>query len=589
MTKYSILAFTPDVMPFLTKVQELGMVDITRSAKPFDEVSLNDLELAKRYQKLVSQLNRRTISGEVAPVDETPREIVDNADVLQADLSDTIEKLKQLEKEEADARVWGSFNREDISRLHAIGFTPHFYCTKTDKFESTWENDFPLQVLQNDADYTRFVVLEVDGEPFTFPLRELDAPAKSSEEYLTEIASVKEKVDGINQKLDSYVAMIPTLTKAGNELLENFDLYSAAKTSPKEAEEKLTLLEGFALTEKDAEVTAFMDGCDVVYFAEPATVDDNPPVVLKNNVFSRCFEAIGDLYVLPKYNEVDMTPWFAPFYMLFFGLCLGDMGYGLLLLLVGFLINWKVKSLSKYGNLIIWLGLGTVLMAALNGVFFGSNFYKIFKIDFGTTAFPFSDMKMFWFAIIFGIVHIIVARLVQAGYQIKQEGITAGLSNIGWCMLLVWITFAYAGSQIGRTLTTPLMTYILCFGGLALIILFSSQSKNIFLRFGEGVFALYDITGLFGDVLSYIRLFGLGCAGGILGLVMNSLALQTASIPYVGWLFCLILLIVGHLMVLGLGALGAFVHPMRLTFVEFYKNAGFSGGGKKYKPLKKNK
>ncbi len=97
---------------------------------------------------------------------------------------------------------------------------------------------------------------------------------------------------------------------------------------------------------------------------------------------------------------------------------------------------------------------------------------------------------------------------------------------------------------------------------------------------------MYDITGVFGDMLSYIRLFGLGTSGGILGLVVNTLALSLAGVPYVGWLLALVLLLFGHALVLGLSALGAFVHPMRLTFVEFFKNADFTGGGREYKPLK---
>ena len=126
-------------------------------------------------------------------------------------------------------------------------------------------------------------------------------------------------------------------------------------------------------------------------------------------------------------------------------------------------------------------------------------------------------------------------------------------------------------------------------GGLVLILLFTSDNKNIFVKLFKGVAALYDITGVFGDMLSYIRLFGLGTTGGILGLVVNSIASQLGAVPYVGWLLMGIMLIFGHIFVLFISALGAFVHPMRLTFVEFYKNVGFDGGGRAYNPLKRNK
>ena len=122
--------------------------------------------------------------------------------------------------------------------------------------------------------------------------------------------------------------------------------------------------------------------------------------------------------------------------------------------------------------------------------------------------------------------------------------------------------------------------------GAGLILLFSSTEGNFIVRLFKGTASFYDITGVFGDMLSYIRLFGLGTSGGILGMVVNSVAINMLDIPYVGWIFTGIMLIFGHLAVLLLSSLGAFVHPMRLTFVEFYKNAGFTGGGRAYKPLK---
>lgn len=169
----------------------------------------------------------------------------------------------------------------------------------------------------------------------------------------------------------------------------------------------------------------------------------------------------------------------------------------------------------------------------------------------------------------------------------KHEGFTAGLSNIGWAILITWISFWYYYNQIGAAM--PAWAGLFVWVGLALILLFSSDSKNIVVRIFKGTTSLYDITGVFGDTLSYIRLFGLGTAGGILGYVVNSVAVQLGGIPYLGWFFMILMLVIGHLAVLLLSSLGAFVHPMRLTFVEFYKNAGFEGGGREYSPLKRNK
>ena len=128
-----------------------------------------------------------------------------------------------------------------------------------------------------------------------------------------------------------------------------------------------------------------------------------------------------------------------------------------------------------------------------------------------------------------------------------------------------------------------------CLGvGGVLVFFFNNPDKNVFARVGLGIWDSYGVvTGIFGDLLSYIRLFALAMSSSILGFVFNAISLQLLNIPYIGWLFFILLLAAGHTLNLLLSALGSFVHPMRLTFVEFYKNAGFAGGGKEYKPFSK--
>ena len=200
--------------------------------------------------------------------------------------------------------------------------------------------------------------------------------------------------------------------------------------------------------------------------------------------------------------------------------------------------------------------------------------------------FRFDDMNMFWFAILFGLFQIVFARILTAVDSMIRKGWQHGMAPIGWAILIVWATIAYASTMVeDLNMSKPVSTTMLVVS-IALIVLFSKPEGPVYKRLGKGLWSMYDITGVFGDMLSYIRLFGLGTSGGILGLVVNTLAMSLAGVPYVGWLLALVLLLFGHTLVLGLSALGAFVHPMRLTFVEFFKNADFTGGGREYKPLK---
>ena len=130
------------------------------------------------------------------------------------------------------------------------------------------------------------------------------------------------------------------------------------------------------------------------------------------------------------------------------------------------------------------------------------------------------------------------------------------------------------------------MGLVLIGAGVFLILFFNDLKSNIFIRFGKGLWELYGITGIVGDVLSYVRIFALGLASSIFGFVINDMGMQIREIPWIGYIIAFVFLIIGHTANLLLSSLSSFVHPLRLTFVEFYKNAGFAGGGKAYKPFR---
>ncbi|MFA6327172.1 MAG: V-type ATP synthase subunit I, partial [Bacteroidales bacterium] len=343
--------------------------------------------------------------------------------------------------------------------------------------------------------------------------------------------------------------------------------------------------------EHKEELENFLEKESLYFVSSPAEIEDNPPVKLKNNWFARLFEPIGNMYMLPVYGELDLTPYFAPFYMLFFGLCLGDMGYGLLLMIVGIAGRHFMPKMKPYLNLIFFLGLGSFIMASLPGVFFGTKIAEIIPIvaEKQNFLFLFSDMKMFWFAILFGLFQIVFARILTGIDAIIRKGWQYGMAPFGWAILIVWCTIAYASTEVPSLAMSKTVSMTMLIVSVVFILLFSKPEGPVYKRFGQGLWAMYDITGVFGDMLSYIRLFGLGTAGGILGMVINSIAMSLSGIPYAGWLLTVFMLLLGHTLVLGLSVLGAFVHPMRLTFVEFYKNARFTGGGRAFRPLKTNK
>jgi V/A-type H+-transporting ATPase subunit I len=591
MTKYSFIVYKNDEDAFFDKLKELGVMDITRAPRAFDAKSNAMFDDSRRYkdaERTLKAVAKKNEGAEIptfeCPSDallKTVESLTNEQENLNARRSATMAAIK-------DAAPWGDFNADDIERLNDMGVDLHSYIMKDSDYAKLGiASKYASQVLNNVNGRNYIIVAARHGEPYSFPIAETAMPARTPHELEMELATIEGEQKELSRQMLALSARVDELEAQRVELMKGFDLYAAIEGSKKAAEGALTVYEGFAPTDEDKTVQAALDAMDCYYEHRPATGDDNPPVKLKNNAFARLFEPIANMYMLPKYDEPDLTPYFAPFYMLFFGLCLGDMGYGLLLIIAGTIAALKVPKFKDIGKLVILLGLGSVIMPALNGTFFGGKLYEMIPIFSGMKSHMLTDIQLFWFAILFGVVQILFGRAINAINAMIHHGWREGMANIGWILLIIWCVVAYAGSESGHSMRTPAFDWICGWGGLALIVLFSKTTGNIFLRLAIGVKSLYDITGVFGDMLSYIRLFGLCTSGGILGLVIDSMAMQMKAIPGVGWGLAIIMLIIGHTLVLGLCCLGAFVHPMRLTFVEFYKNAGFTGGGKPYRPLVK--
>ena len=593
MTKYSMILLSGDLERFLAGVQELGMVDITRSVTGTDGTSKEMTSLIERCRAAESIL--AAVAKEHPEITAAPASGLSAEQLLKAVEDNTARRnaiaseMETLEKEYRNALPWGEFTPEDVTRLRAAGLTPHFYCVGNKQYSPAWEQQYPMSVLARSAGNTYFVVIGGEETEYTFPVSDEAAfPARPASQVMKDISALKAEDGKLLEETAGYAPLSGLLQELSGQTFARLDLHLAETSSLLEGEGAISVVEGFAPTADDARVQEYLNNgpCTVYWQSEAAKGSDNPPVKLRNNWFARLFEPVGSLYELPNYDELDLTPYFAPFYMLFFGFCLGDMGYGLILVIAGIAAALALPRFKVYGKLIAWLGVGSLIMPLFSGTFFGMKLADILPMPDNIKALFFSDLKMFWFAIIFGLFQIVFARMLKAIFAFSKRRWDEALTEVGWSLLIVWAACAYAGSQMGTKLLPHIVSQILVFGGLILVLFCSKPAKFFLLRPLKGIVSLYDITSIFGDMLSYIRLFGLGTTGGILALVINSIAMTLSGIPYVGWPVTVIFLIFGHLAVMGLSCLGAFVHPVRLTFVEFYKNVGFEGGGRAYRPLK---
>ena len=360
------------------------------------------------------------------------------------------------------------------------------------------------------------------------------------------------------------------------------------------ADGTLLIMEGWAERETSDRVDALLDEYpNVLYIKSDPTPEDETPVKLKNNRFARIFEMVGDMYARPKYGTIDLTPFFAPFYMLFFGICLNDAGYGLILLAMGMAMLWKFKGgmMRRAAWFATMCAVSTIVFGLFCGSFFGVSLKAYFP------SIPFFDFqgRFFSWALAIGLVQILFGQVLRIVMVSVTAGFRYALSTLGWFLVILAGSLA-AGLPLldpawvipGFTTSSPAF-YGVAAIGVVLMLFFNSPGKNPFVNFGTGLWDTYNnITGILSDVLSYIRLFAIGLSGGILATVFNDLATGLSpDIPVVRELMILLILLVGHGINLFMSSISSFVHPMRLTFVEFYKNAGFEMAARQFEPLTK--
>ena len=582
MKKYSFLVHHHDYRIFLNELQELGVIDIIERDVEFDDEMRDKIFLVKQVQDRIKFMEKRKIESEPAKDNKWEGiDLLENINKLELEQEQLLLQLNALKKEHISVRPWGDYSKDTILKLKDAGLHINFFVCTEKKFKDEWNEKYNIEIINTLQSALYFVVINQDDEKIDIDAEELTIPERSLSEVVAEQKKTEERIQDINNIYDEYAKKYhDVLESTLNKLESETDLKKAIIHTKKEAEGKLMILEGWVPDPKEENVKNFADDKGIVYITAEPDNDDKPPVLLKNNKFAKLFEPIGGLFSLPDYKEIDLTPFFAPFFMMFFGFCLGDAGYGILFVIAGTLLKFKLdKKFRPVLSLLQFLGIGTIIFGILTGTFFGINLLEIESLGKLRNIMLNND-QVFMLALIIGLIQILVGIIIRAINQIKQNGFVYGLSSIGWLILILGIldmAILEIGGFVGN---------ILLYAGLFMIVFFSDPKASILGRIGKGLWDLYGITGIFGDVLSYIRLFALGVSSAILGFVINDIAMQIlGSGPVIGHILCGIFLILGHSMNIAIASLGSFVHPMRLTFVEFYKNAGFSGGGKKYKPF----
>ncbi|MCI8818830.1 MAG: V-type ATP synthase subunit I [Oscillibacter sp.] len=344
----------------------------------------------------------------------------------------------------------------------------------------------------------------------------------------------------------------------------------------------IVFFEGWAPAENMNEVQALLDGKGCAWEASDPTDEDIPdvPVRLKNNWLTRPLNMVTEMYSLPAYNNVDPNPLMAPFFILFYGIMMADMGYGILMFLAGTIVAKKYRPKGTMGHMMGLLqlcGVSTFFWGALTGGFFGDFLTQVVKLttggDFALPALftPLNDTLMILVgAMALGLVQIVAGMAISFVRKLKAgQVMDAVFEEVTW-----WIVFAGIGLMAAG------VTNLVLYAGLALIVigpLVTGQGLGKIM----GIFgSLYNhVTGYFGDILSYARLMALMLAGSVIAQVFNTLGAIPGNI-----LIFLVISLAGNALNFALNLLGCYVHDLRLQCLEYFGKF-YEDGGKPFRPL----
>lgn len=582
--------------------------------------------LKAKLETLKKQMMEKQIKVTLKEMEELQqnfksRPIIENCQSLKEKLSHARAEREKLEEEKNKIFPWQHLNiapakSQTKNSETIIGLVPAKRWTQA---KSTFDEtplvqyrklELPEQDVESRTPYINIILTyhKKIEDKIKKTLTKFEFKRASFIENLTLLP--KEKLSKINEELELLEEEIRSTKeeiKVNLGFLKNLKIlydWLCRQKEKQEAEKKILTtdytfaLAGFidkdSIPELKEDLKKITSGQELIV-REPEK-KEKVPVLIKNSRAVRPFESVTNIYGMPLASEPDPTPLLAPFFIIFFGFCIGDAGYGIVLIGLAWALIKILKlptEAQRLPRLLIYGGLTTFAWGVIFGGWFGISAETLGSSWVGRTLLKGqifdpvrNPLTILLLSLALGIIQILVGIGINLWWKIKNKKVLDGILDDGlWLFFILSILFWAAASK--NIIEPPkwLTTYPVLIGAGALVLTQGRKAKNIILKFFKGLLSLYRLIGYLSDVLSYSRLLALGLATAIIAMVINMIAgLFKDMIPYLGVVLAVFILIGGHLFNLAINALGAFIHSGRLQFVEFFSKF-MEGGGKRFKPF----
>lgn len=622
MKKLQVLLPALDRETFLSGLAEVGVVHIEEHAERADASNLDEiLDTLRKYQRVYNILSALPASQTAAPADapfpdaEAVYEEYTHLDTRRTQL---FQALALIDKDKQQLRPWGNFDPKVLKKLSEQGITVTFHETPARKFGLLALNDIPHAVIHT-GNNVLFIVFHYQ-QTHTIDCDRVTVPLKSLFELREDRLLRLQYIDECNASIAALVPARTLLAAAIANLTLKVHFERARMSMEEGAEGALLLCNGWFPARKEHDVKKYLDTTIAWYACKNPDPDDTPPIKLSNSAFANKFEPVTRMFALPSYGEVDPTPFFAPFFMFFYGMCLGDVGYGSIVLIAALILTLKTTGkLKPIFILGMFLGGATILNGFFLNSFFGASLFDTpgvkgiagagggipflgSRIEDGKTIFP-----AMTFAVYIGVIQMLLGMLLQTINKLRSQGplyavqpfcylpltlaAFIALCKVNFLDMGIYTINSFHPGELIAGISDTILFVLLGIGIVPFVFLNKPASK-IWWRPLTFLWEFYNfVNGIVSYGLSYLRLFALGLAGGLLGNAFNQIALMivTDSSGHISFspliIFTILIMLAGHTLNFALSALGAYVHTVRLTFVEFYGALSFAGGGKPYTPF----
>ena len=528
------------------------------------------------------------------PVDVPDEALFACAEETLTALQEIRNRRQALERLSDELFPWGDFDLDQIRRLEENGLSVRRWRMERKKLADLSVPETVFAEVVSDRQGLLFYTISAEGlveipaaAPLPWPEMSLADCRREIERLMSEEETLAGRLAGIALRGDVLKAQVAAALNEARYLEQIGTLYS---------EDYLFGLQGWIPADLVSDLLKRVEtqGLPLRVEARDPLPGEEPPVLLKNNWFNRRIEPLLKLYGNPKYRHLDPSYFFAPFMILFFGICLGDAGYGVVFYLAAHAIGRKwgetVEGLPLVVKLCKAFAVSAVAVGIITGSVFGYSFENRNWILLDVNVNAGEPMRLFYLALGLGVLHLSISYIlgmIQDPFRHQKMQKLALLFVLWGGVLLASRNIWFAAPDAALHATFHYGGWGFLALGLLLTLLFASNSKRWAVRLGLGLWSIYGLTGLIGDLLSYARLFGLGIATSAIAAVMNQLAnmvLESAG-PVAGVPLAVIVILLGHTFNLVLSILGSTIHSARLHFVEAFKSF-FEGGGIEYKPFK---